>query len=78
MASYIDRRRNINPYPFKGTFYTKGTSTGGDDLFDEPTEEETILLETDCDITETSRALPQVQSLPHTMYISRLISSAEH
>ena len=56
MASYIDRRRNINPYPFKGTFYTKGTSAGGDDLFDEPTEEETILLETECDITETSRA----------------------
>ena len=56
MASYIDRRRNISPYPFKGTFYTKGTSMGGDDLFDEPTTEETILLEIDCDITETSRA----------------------
>ena len=57
MASYIDRRRNINPYQFKGTFYTKGTSTGGDDLFDEPpTTEEKVLLKIDCDITETSRA----------------------
>lgn len=56
----INRRRNKNQYPYKGTFYIKGEPTTGDDgdLFgDGATEgQDEIILETVCDITETNRA----------------------
>lgn len=58
--AYINRRRNKNEYPYQGTFYIKGEPTVGDDgdLFgDGATEgQDEIILETDCDITETNRA----------------------
>ena len=58
--AYINRRQNKNEYPYQGTFYIKGEPTTGDDgdLFceDAGLSEDTIILETECDVTETSRA----------------------
>lgn len=57
----INRRRNKNPFPFFGTFYTKGEPSIGSngDMFQEDTDDsmrESVILETECDITETNRA----------------------
>ena len=58
--AYINRRRNKNEYPYQGTFYIKGEPAVGDDgdLFggEAGLSEDTIILETECDVTETSRA----------------------
>ena len=56
---YIDRDINAEEYPFHGTFYINGEETLPDDgdLFGGTSiSEETIVLETECDVTETSRS----------------------
>ena len=57
--AYIDRKALKEEYPYFGTFYIKGEEHIGDDgdLFDDAiVVEDTVVLETKCDITETSRA----------------------
>ena len=57
--AYIDRKVLKDEYPYFGTFYIKGEEKAGDDgdLFNNTTvTEDEIVLETKCDITETSRA----------------------
>ena len=56
---YIDRDINAEEYPFRGTFYINGEETlpeDGDLFGGTSISEETIVLETECDVTETSRA----------------------
>lgn len=55
---YIDRHRNKKEYPYQGTFYIKGDPQVPEDgdLFSETVTEEEIILETECDVTETQRA----------------------
>ncbi len=57
-AMYIDRHRNKEEYPYQGTFYIKGEPQVPEDgdLFSETVMEEQIILETECDVTETQRA----------------------
>lgn len=58
--AYINRRRNKNEYPYQGTFYIKGEpSVGNDgDLFGDEAgnAEDIIVLEKECDITESNKA----------------------
>lgn len=55
---YIDRHRNAEEFPYQGTFYIKGEPQLPEDgdLFGETITEEKIILETECDVTETNRA----------------------
>lgn len=56
---YIDRSRNSDEFPYVGTFYIKGseiTPEDGDLFANTEVTEEQIILETECDVTETSRA----------------------
>ena len=59
---YIDRDINAEEYPFRGTFYINGEETlpeDGDLFGGTSISEETIVLETECDVTETSRAFSE-------------------
>lgn len=55
---FIDRQRNGVEFPYKGVFYIKGGDNippDGDLFADSVEPDETIVLETECDVTETSR-----------------------
>lgn len=56
---YIDRSINSNPFPYKGKFYVKAKDPVPEDgnLFGDTEEtEDIVVLDTECDITETNRA----------------------
>lgn len=55
---FIDRQRNIAEYPYIGEFYIKGDDLlppDGDLFATHDTPGETVMLQTECDVTETSR-----------------------
>lgn len=56
---YIDRSANNNPFPYTGKFYIKANdvvSEDGDLFAETEPQEDTIVLITECDITESGRA----------------------
>lgn len=59
--AYIDRTKNRNRYPYKGTFYMKGEPSEGvnGSMFDEDAGDvkDVIILERNCDIQERSHML---------------------
>lgn len=70
IATMFTDRSNLSEYPNKGYFYQSGEELPEDgDLFGEETSQEVIILETECDIQETTKALSSgVVTMGYTLY----------
>ncbi len=66
---YTDRS-NLSEYPNKGYFYkTEDDLPEDGDLLEETTNEETVILETECDIQETNKLFNSgVITMGYTLY----------
>ncbi len=66
---YTDRNA-LREYAYQGTFYEKASQPSGDgDLLGDDEEQETVILETECDIQETNKLFNSgVVTMGYTIY----------
>ncbi len=69
-ATMYTDRSNLSEYPNKGYFYkTEDDLPEDGDLLEETTNEETVILETECDIQETNKLFNSgVITMGYTLY----------